>query len=147
MPEILWPTQFENQLISDIRNAIGREITFYVVASSIPCPICVLDPITDTSTDSFCEICSGSYWIPQYSGVSLNAHITWGGTDQLQWQTGGQLFDGDCRVQIEYTPENVLVVESSKWLVVDGKRLAQSKIHLRGVQSLNRILVDCIEDM
>jgi hypothetical protein len=146
MPQILWPTTFEKQLISDIRDAIGREVTFYVVASSVPCPVCALDPITNTSVDSFCPVCSGEYFIPIYSGVTRQAHITWGGTDQLQWQTGGQLFDGDCRVQIEYTPENVLVVESSKWMIVDGKRMLQNKIHLRGVKDLNRVLIDCMED-
>jgi hypothetical protein len=145
-PIIAWPSASEISLIDDIRDAIGREVTFYVVASSVPCSICSLDPVTNESTNSFCPICSGTYFIPTYSGVSLNAHITWGGTDQLQWQTGGQLFDGDCRLQIKYTPSNVLVVENSKWVDVDGKRLAQSKVHLRGVKELNRILVDLIQD-
>jgi hypothetical protein len=142
MPAIVWPSNSEIELIDSVRDAIGREVVFYIVASSTPCPICVLDPITDTSTNSFCPVCSGEYWIPIYSGVSILSHITWGGTDALQWQTGGQLFDGDCRVQIKYTPSNVLVIDEFKWVEVDGHRMTKIKVLPRGVQQLNRLLID-----
>jgi hypothetical protein len=142
MPAIVWPSNSEIELIDSVRDAIGREVVFYIVASSTPCPICVLDPITDTSTNSFCPVCSGEYWIPIYSGVSILSHITWRRTDALQWQTGGQLFDGDCRVQIKYTPSNVLVIDEFKWVEVDGHRMTKIKVLPRGVQQLNRLLID-----
>jgi hypothetical protein len=144
-PTIMWPSASEIQLIDDIRDAIGREVKFMVVGTTTECPICTIDPITNTSTDSFCPICSGVGYLYTYSGVSLSGHITWGGTDQLNWQTGGQLFDGDCRIQIKYTPANVWVVDNTKWIEVDDKGLQILHRTYRGVKELNRILIDCIE--
>lgn len=145
MVNISWNTPFEIEVVDAIRSAIGRETIWYTVASSIPCDICSLDPVTNTSTDSFCPQCSGFYWIPTYSGVTISGHITWGPADKLAWETGGQMFDGDCRVQIKYTPENASVVENAKWVVVDQRLMQINKINLRGVQQINRILVDLIE--
>jgi len=145
MVSIVWPTAFEKEVVDAIRGAIGREVTFYVVASSTPCPICDLDPVTNTSTDSWCPVCSGEYWLYTYSGVPLDAHVSWGYSEQLGWVQGGQLAEGECRVQIEYLPENVTVVDNSKWVEVDGKKMQIVKKTLRGVKTLNRILVDLIE--
>jgi hypothetical protein len=145
MPQIIWPSN-TMEIIDDIRDAIGREVTFYIVASSVPCSVCNLDPVTGESTDSFCPVCSGSYYIPIYSGVQVIAHVTWGGTDQLQWQTGGQMFEGDCRVQIKSTPSNVLVVENMRWAEVDGHRMTKIKVNPRGVQQTNRLLIDLQQD-
>lgn len=131
-------------IIDDIRNQIGRGVEFYVPTYS-GCGICVLDPYTNTSTDSTCSGCDGEYWIPSYAITVITGHITWGSSDLLNWQTGGQLFEGDCRIQIKYTAENIQVVEGTEYLVADEKKLeVQSKI-LRGVPTLNRIILDCIE--
>lgn len=140
-----WPTSFEKNVVDSIREAIGREVIWYVVASSIPCPVCELDPITNTSTDSFCPTCSGEYWIRVYSGVSISGHITWGYSEQLGWVTGGQLDEGECRVQIEYTDDNLSTVNNANYVEVDGKTMQIVNKKLRGVKSINRILVDLIE--
>lgn len=144
MTEISWPSDTVT-VIDNIRDAIGRDITWYVVASSTACPICNLDPITNTSTNSFCPTCSGEYWIPVYSGVVTKAHITWGFSEQLGWVTGGQLPEGDCRVQIKNTITNLDAVDRSIWVEVDNRRLEVLKKILRGVQDINRILVDLKE--
>ena len=60
MTEIVWPTNTKT-IIDNIRGAIGRTVDFYTVASSNPCSVCDLDPVTDESTDSFCTTCSGLY--------------------------------------------------------------------------------------
>ncbi len=131
--------------IDAIRNAIGREITFYVVMKE-DCPTCTLDPITNTSTDSFCPTCSGYGYIRTTSGYSVTAHITWGHSDVLNWQSAGQMYDGDCRVQVEYIPETVAVLNlKPEYVVVDNKRMSIKKKILRGVPSINRILLDLIE--
>lgn len=132
-------------IIDEIRGVIGRDVIFYTLAGSTECPVCNLDPTTGTSTDSFCETCSGVYYIPIYSGVSISGHITWTSSDILNWQTGGQLFDGDCRIQIKYTPENITVLDATKWVEVDGKSLEIKERSLRGVQQLNRIVLSLIE--
>ena len=141
---VVWPDSTK-QVIDDIRAAIGRDVEFFVVASAIDCPTCELDPITDHSTDSFCQTCSGIYWIPIYSGYTISGHITWGSADFQSWQPGGYQFDGDVRVQIEFTVANLDIVDRAEYVYVDSKIMEIKNFILRGVQSINRILIDMIE--
>lgn len=143
MTIITWPSTTK-EIIDDIRTAIGRVITFYTETVS-GCSVCSLDPISNESTDSFCPSCSGLYWIPVLTTSGILAHITWGSSESLNWVSGGQLFEGDCRVQIEYTPEHITVVDTSAYVEVDGKKMDINKKILRGVQPLNRILLDLKE--
>lgn len=147
MTTIIWNTPQEIEVVDAIRDAISRETIWYVVASSIACPnpLCSYDPVNQSSTNSFCVTCSGDYWIPVYSGVTISGHITWGGVDQLGWQTGGQMYEGDCRVQIKYTLANLNIVDNAKWVIVDGKNMQVNRKMLRGVKTINRILVDLQE--
>jgi ribosomal protein S8 len=103
------------------------------------------DPVTETSTDSFCPTCSGVYYIPVYSGTSIQGHVTWAYSEQLGWPTGGKQFEGDVRIQIKYTEANLSAVDNAKWVEVDGRQMEVKKRTLRGVQSINRILVDLLE--
>jgi len=147
MTTISWPTAHDKEVTDAIREAIGRDVTFWYLAGTTPCtePTCSLDPVTNTSTNSFCAVCSGLYNIPIYSGAVINAHVTWGYSEQLGWVTGGQLDEGECRVQIEYTPANVTIVNTTKWVEVDSRIMQIIKKIYRGVQSINRILIDLIE--
>lgn len=131
-------------MIDEIRDAIGRNVTF-LIEEKEDCPTCTLDPNTLTSTDSFCPTCSGKGYIITLSGVITKAHITWGPADVMNWSTGGQYIDGDCRIQIEYIPENVTITDTAKYVDVDGKRLTIRKKIFRGVPSLTRILLDLKE--
>lgn len=133
------------ETIDAIRGTIGRDITFVVTVSSISCHVCELDPITNTSMDQFCVYCSGLYYTPVYSGYTISGHVTWAGADIMGWVTGGQYFDGDCRVQIKYTAENLTIVDNTKYVEVDNKILTIKSKILRGVQNLNRIILDLIE--
>lgn len=143
---INWNSNFETEVVDAIRGAIGRDTIWYIVESSSPCYLCDLDPITNTATNSFCPVCSGLYWIPTYSGVTISGHVTWGYSEKMGWETGGQLDEGECRVQIKYTPENITVVDSAKWVSVDNRKMKIIKKLYRGVQGINRILVDLIEE-
>lgn len=141
--QIVWPSD-TTEIIDDIREAIGRNIVVDV-PYTIPCSGCSLDPITNTSTNSFCNICGGVYWIPVLSGSTILAHITWGPSDQLGWVTGGQLLEGECRVQIKNTPENLLAVLSGTIYHVDGKNMYKKSMIQRGVTEVNRIIVNLKE--
>lgn len=144
MFNITFPTDTES-IIDAIRGAIGRDITLFVPVVS-GCTVCSLDPINNTSTDAFCPICSGQYWITTYSGYTVSGHVTWGPEGIVKWVPGGQYFDGDCLVQIKYTDEAVTVVDHCHHLIVDNKKLTiKSKVY-RGVQNLNRILLNLQED-
>lgn len=132
-------------VIDAIRGAIGRDVTFWTVVSSTACPVCSLDIVTNTSTDSFCETCEGLYWIPVASGTTISGHVTWGHSDNMQWESGGQWYEGDCRVQIEYTDDNLILSDTAYEVTVDDKTMEIKKKILRGVPDLNRILLDLIE--
>ena len=137
---IIYPTLQEQQVIDDIRGAIGRDVIFYKEYLTT-CSGCTLDTLTGNSTNSFCPICSGSYYISTYSGVTLSGHVTWGNINDVTWPVGGEIFNGDCRTQIKYTLDNLDTVKSASYVEIDGIRLKIKDYILRGVQTINRIII------
>jgi hypothetical protein len=127
--------------IEEIISQIGRDIDFYTVVSVSGCPDCNLNQLTDTSTDSFCETCSGVYWIPTYSGSTMEAHITWGQLDDKSWQTGGMIDNGECTVKVMHDADREEIVNNTEYVVVDGREMDVVNIILRGAPEINRILV------
>lgn len=144
MTTITFPTN-TTEVIDDIRGAIGRPVDFYSIVSTSGCPICALDPITNTSTDSFCPVCSGAYWLPTYNYTTISGHIMWGQIDKLQWESAGQYYDGDCRIQIKYTLANFDLLDNTEYVMVDGKKMDIRNKELRGVPQINRIILYLIE--
>ena len=142
--EIVFPSDTKD-VIDAIRGVIGREIVFHVVASATACTSCDLDPVTNTSTDSFCLECNGIYWIPTYSGVVISGHVAWGKSDQMRWEAGGQWFEGSCGAQVELTGDNLQTVNDTIYVTIDDKEMEIRKTMMRGVPELNRILIDLIE--
>lgn len=120
---------------------IGREVTFYVIATISGCSLCSLDPITNTATDSFCPSCAGEYWIPVYSGVTYSGKVSWGLSEQKDWVTAGLIDTGDCQVTIMHTADAERVVHSSEYVIVDNREMDVKNIILRGVPQINRILI------
>lgn len=132
-------------IIDEIRDAIGRTVTFYV-ENKTDCPACSINPITNESTNPFCIVCSGVGYNVTVSGTDILAHVKWGKYDSLGWVTGGQYREGDCHLQIEYTPEVYTLLDSAIYVVVDNVTLRIGKKELRGVPAINRILLDLDED-
>jgi len=132
------------EVIDAIRGAIGRLITFQTQVAISGCVAsgCSLDPISRKSTNSFCDTCGGDYFIPVYSGVLVSGHVTWQGADLIDWQTGGRLFEGDCRVQIKNTEANRNLVTTSGYILVDDRTLRIKRKIFRGVPDPNRIIID-----
>jgi len=124
---------------------IGEEITFYVVDSVSGCSVCTLDPVTNTSTDYACPVCSGVYWIETLSGVVYDAHVTWKYSEGFGWETGGQTLLGDCRVKVMHTDAREAVVRAAKYVVVDDRYMDIERITLLGKPTINRIMVDLKE--
>ena len=143
MVTILWPDDTK-EVIDAIRGTIGRDVSFYYIASSIACEICSLDPVSNLSSDPFCIYCSGLYWIPIYSGYTISAHVTWSPSETLSWWTAGQQFDGDCRIQVEYSAQIAAIIDQAQYVMVDDKTLEVSNKIYRGVKELNRIILNLI---
>lgn len=120
----------------------GRIVTFYVIDSLSGCPVCSLDPITNTSTDSFCTTCSGEYWIPVYSGWEVQAHVTEGRVDNKQWTTGGIIDNGEISVKFMHTASGEMIANTAEYVVVDGRIMViQPGITKRGIPEVNRLIV------
>jgi hypothetical protein len=129
------------ETIENIINAIGREVSF--ISSTLSgCSSCSLDPVTNTSVNSFCAVCSGQYWIPTYSGDSIVAHIAWKYADEEQFHTGGNVFLGDGIVKVMYSGPYMNIIENTDYMVVDGKQVNIQRVTLLGVPSINRIILD-----
>lgn len=129
------------EIIDSIRGAIGRDVYFYT-EEKIPCSACDLDPVTDTSLNSFCLVCSGLGYTYTYEYTQVSGHVTHNPQDVMKWTAGGQLYEGDCRVQIKFTEEYKTLVEGASYVIVDGDKYDVHKKIYRGVPSINRILID-----
>jgi hypothetical protein len=130
--------------INEIRDAIGRGVIFFTEVKE-DCPACTLNPLTQKSLDPFCLVCSGEGYLTSYTETTISGHISHNPSEGLLWYGGGYIIDGDCRVQIEYTEENVEVINTCKYVRVDGKNYRIAHQTKRGVQEINRILLDLKE--
>ncbi len=143
---ITWPTTQVNDAIKEMRSKIGREITIQVRMDGIPCSICNLDPTTNLSTDPFCPVCHGLYWLNTISGVLVSGHVLWS-PSEMPYKTAGGLFpEGACKVTIEYTDDNLHNVEKAARFIVDHKELSLKSYTLRGVPTPNRIRLVLVEE-
>lgn len=140
----LFPSNTKEQ-IEQMISMDGRLVTFYVPTEPSGCPICSLDPITQTSTDSFCPICSGSYWIYIFSGWDTTAHVTWGRSEDRDWQTGGMIDNGDCTVKFIFSGWMQEIIDDADYVVVDGRKMDIQRTILRGVPEINRVIVQLKE--
>jgi hypothetical protein len=129
------------ETIEEIINMIGRDVTFYGVVSLSGCYACNLDPVAGTSTNSFCPVCSGDYWIPTYSGATLTAHITYGQVDNNNWQTGGIINDGSVTAKVMHSGWVEEWINQTEYVVLDDREYDVVNVDIRGVQPINRILV------
>jgi len=132
-------------IIDAIRDAIGRGIIF-VSQTEEECTVCSLDPVTLTSTDTLCVTCSGRGYIYTDIPTTISGHVSWGDYDRLGWDTGGKFYTGDCGAQIKYSTDNLATVEAARRVLVDGKTMRIRNKLLRGVPSVNRILLDLVEE-
>jgi len=139
---ITFPSDTKDK-IDEIRDAIGREITFnqYITRSGCSAVGCSLDPVTNVSTNSFCQTCGGDYWINVYSGTPVTAHVRWKSMDKGISYSAGEIFEGECRAQIEYSASNITIINNSKTVQVDGKLMSIDRRIYKGVPTLNRIVL------
>ena len=132
------------EIIDDIRNTIGRNISFQTEIKTL-CSGCFLDPVTDESSNPFCPVCNGLGYLITPSGTTVLSLVSWGPFTNLNMVPGGQFYTGICGCQIEYSDDNFNLVKSSKYLIVDGTNLKVKNFIRRGTGVINRILIDTEE--
>jgi predicted pyridoxine 5'-phosphate oxidase superfamily flavin-nucleotide-binding protein len=57
------------------------------------------------------------------------------------WTVGGFIVDGDAQIQIKYTIAVMNAIDNIDYFLVDGKEFLKKQISLRGVPTVNRIVV------
>lgn len=134
---IVFPSD-TGEVIDAIRLAIGRNVTFYS-EHKVPCSACSIDPITNTSINSFCTVCSGVGYVVTLSGYTELAHITHNPQDIVKYTPGGSYVDGDCLIQTKYTSAIMTIVNRSKFVNVDGTMYTIKTKTPRGFP-LNRVI-------
>lgn len=142
-----FPKSLVASQIEEIIGQIGRDVDIFYVYSTMACPNPddSLDPITNTSTNSFCQVCSGQYWIDVWSGVVWSGHISWKFDYRNEFETGGRVFLGDAQVKVMHSGERESILKTPKtYLVVDGKTMDIIKETLLGTP-INRIILDVKE--
>ena len=77
--------------------------------------------------------------------MPVTGHVTWKPSDIINWYSVGQIPEGDVRIQIERTEATLEMIDNTRYIIVDGRRVELNKVIPRGVQGLNRLLIDCIE--
>lgn len=127
-------------LIEQMIEMDGRMVDYYTVTYS-GCPACSLDPISNTSTDSLCLVCSGLYWIPTYTASGILSHVTWGKSEDKDWATGGMVDNGDCTVKFMHSAEREDFISEVQYVVVDDRTMNIVDIALRGIPEVNRVIV------
>ncbi len=144
--EISWPSEeSRGDFLTALEETVWRPVSFEYVVGVSGCYVCSLDPITDTSTDSFCPLCSGVYWLKTISGINLNAHVTWANSESKNWYSAGQQFDGDCSVKVIYNVSNYGIILNSNGVVVDDRDMQIMKVKLLGAPTVNRITLSLKE--
>jgi hypothetical protein len=142
---VLPKNQIKLQIEEIINMSTGRDVEVFYVYSTYACPVCDLDPITQTSVDSYCETCSGTYWIDIYSGAVWSGHVTWKYDYKNEFETGGRIFIGDVQVKVIHDEgREDLLKNSVKYLIVDDVTVDIVKITKLG-NPPNRLIISCKE--
>ena len=77
--------------------------------------------------------------------ATLSGHVTWKYSEDVVWYSAGQQVAGDCQVRINYLPETVLVVDKTRYVVIDNRVMQINKVNLRGAPEVNRIIITLME--
>ena len=136
---VFFPTNTK-ETIDAIRNTIGRDVYIYTDVK-VPCSGCSIDAVTGNSTNPFHAVCSGTGWITSVSGYTVKAHVYNKPVDRLEWVRGGQLNIGDAGIQIAYSTEVENIIDNCSYITVDNRKYDVEKKEVRGVSSVNRMIV------
>lgn len=143
-----FPHSLARQQMEEIINtSTGREVEFFYIYSTYACPNPddSLDPITNTSTLSFCPVCSGTYWIDTFSGITYSGHVTWKYDYKNEFETGGRVFIGDVQVKIMHDEATEdFVKDEVKYIIIDDVTVDIVKITKLG-NPANRLIISCKE--
>ena len=132
--------------IDAVRNAIGRNVTFYI-PSGVPCSLCsasgYLDTYNGISYYTTCPICAGSYYINSAQAHIILARVRFTNDEAIVATPGGKYFTGDATVTI--APEYLNIAQQTQVeggeVLVDNHKMEIVKIIPLGTIQTNRLRV------
>jgi hypothetical protein len=129
----------------EIRSAIGQTVIFITSGIKTACSKCsssgYYDGINETSLDSWCEICSGAYWLASDTNVSVTAHVRWVSADVPNRGQSGSILEGDCSITIASDALTDSQLNGVKEVIVDGRKVEIYKTMYKGIPSRDRIKI------
>jgi hypothetical protein len=131
-----------------IRSAIGQQVAFLIRGTPAACPTCTTsgyDPVNESSLNTFCTTCSGTYWIASDTIVSRVAHVRWTREDEPNRGVAGSTLDGDCSITIAIDALTADQLGKIKQVTVDSRKLEVYRSIYRGVQERDRVRLICRE--
>ncbi len=132
-----------------IRDAIGQVVTFVLQGDATPCPVCSglgqYDEVNEASLNTFCDVCSGLYWLIADVESGVMAHVRWRLQDQPNKDVAGETFEGDASITIDIndlSPANIVKI---RHVVADSRKLQVYRAIYRGVPTRDRVRFICKE--
>lgn len=132
--------------IDEVREAIGRNVTFYTSTNAV-CPLCAasgyLDPLSGQSYYYQCPTCTGSGYTETVEATIVLARVHWN-NDELRTATpGGKYYVGEATlgIDIPYLSLAERTQNEAGKVVVDGHDMQISKILPVGAPIINRYRV------
>lgn len=141
MSIISWPSAQITTTEEAIRSVLADDVIINFKVTGSGCYACSLDPITNTSTDPYCNVCEGVYWLNTSSGYSTTGHVRWTRGEIPAQYTGGKLPEGDCQVTFTLASGIKYIVENSNSFIIDEKKLTLKGYTLKGKPQPNRLKV------
>lgn len=146
MTTITWPSAQITSIEEAIRSAIADTVTINFKVTGSGCYNCSLDPITNTSTNPYCDICFGTYWINTSSGYTTKGHVRWTRGEIPAQFPGGKLPEGDCLVTFTLASGLQYIVENSDSFIINSKKLTLKSYTLKGKPQPNRLKVTLTQE-
>ena len=126
-----------------IRGAIGQSVTFVIQGDPTPCPVCSglddYDPVNESSMNSFCDVCSGLYWITADTTIDIVSHVKWKTQDQPNMGVAGVTYDCDCTITVDIDDISTSDIDKVQYVIADARKLQVYRTIYKGVPTRDRI--------
>jgi len=134
MLTIMSPSEeFKSGLVDGIVQEMGRLVTLVVAKE-------VTKVVDFSDDDPFLSESQGHPTLEKYKGVEYKALVRWKTSNKKLYRPEGQYTEGDCELVFVYQQDLYLLLQRTRYVVVDNKQCLIDKYFSKG-SPLNRIYV------
>lgn len=88
-------------LISALNHTYPEQLTLHYQSAEVPCPDCQYDPVTQQTTNIFCQTCGGRGFITQDHTITIPASIDYPDEFRYDYLPAGFALTGKIMVVID----------------------------------------------